>query len=100
VTRKIEFLGAQADGLRAAGGTGQADVRAAARIAAGLGTPLPRTNGTGAGHLWRRALANPAIVARLVSLDRAIDARLQTPGRQAWLERYRRIRRRARGWFP
>ena len=104
VTRKIEFLNANAGSLGALPHAMPIDPRAVAtlsgRIAAIDGMPAaaptrsPLTRGLRQG--LRRFLATPFIFGRVIKADRFIEAHLQSASRHAWLTNYRRARRRIR----
>jgi hypothetical protein len=103
VLRKIDFLtqAAAAPGMlqppqASLDGGMVADLKA--RLA-GLQPPSPAAAhplGTRALRSVRRLVMNRAVLERLLQTDRRIQAYLQTPARQLWLERYQRLRTRVR----
>jgi GT2 family glycosyltransferase len=102
VLRKIDFLtqAAAAPGmlqppLSSLDGRMVVDLKA--RIT-GLQPPSPASGslGTRASRSVRRLVMNRAVLERLLQADRRIQAYLQTPARQVWLERYQRVRTRVR----
>ena len=69
-----------------------------ARIAGGEARPgaAPPSIGARASRSVGRLVRRPAVLGRLVQADRRIQAYLQAPSRQAWLDRYQRLRARVR----
>ena len=90
VTRKIEFLSIDGEHL----GTLQTVVAPfGGHAGAGGGRP-PIVQGTR--RRLRRIVTSPSILARLLTVDRFIEARLQSATTADWVTGYRRIRSRIR----
>ncbi len=102
--RKIEFLTSNADQL---GGTQLGalvpDPRMIATLRTHIGHVIP-AQPPGEAHSGSQPFArrlrgmviNPAMLSRLLAVDRRVSAWLQTPERRRWLERYQRVRSRVR----
>ncbi len=102
--RKIEFLTSNADQL---GGTQLGalvpDPGMIATLRTHIGHVIP-AQPPGEAHSGSQPFArrlrgmviNPAMLSRLLAVDRRVSAWLQTPERRRWLERYQRVRSRVR----
>ena len=100
--RKVEWLSGNADALRQMSHSGSpVDPRAAATLAARIAgldgmSALTRSRSpsqTLGQHPDRRPVSR-LLVSRLQRVDRYVQALLQSRGREDWLAKYRRLRRR------
>jgi GT2 family glycosyltransferase/glycosyltransferase involved in cell wall biosynthesis len=66
------------------------------RVATVSGQPEARSAVARSSRALRQLVARPAIISRLVQLDRSIVARLRKPERERWLKWYSNLRSRAR----
>jgi GT2 family glycosyltransferase len=90
VTRKIEFLSIDGDHL----GTLQTVVAPFGGHTGAGGGRRPLVQNTR--RRLRRIVTSPSILSRLITIDRLIEARLQSAGTPDWIAGYRRVRSRIR----
>lgn len=106
VLRKIEFLQWQTGPGPLNGAVGSLDARTMAALAGGLasmpggGSIRLSSRREGLGRRISRLVATPAVVSRLVWVDRRLLAWLDASAGPAWTTRYRQIRGRLRRVLP